>query len=51
MAFTDSLSVTPLQKISLQMKAQLEGIAELRTDGEEFRWYLKVSVGVKADFV
>ena len=32
-----------IQKIGLQLKAQLENLTKLKPDGEDFRWYLKVA--------
>jgi len=32
------------QKIGLQLNAQLENITELKADGEDFRWYVKVGL-------
>ena len=31
-----------LQRIALQFKAVLENLTNVRPDGEDFRWYLKV---------
>lgn len=33
-----------LQKIALQIKANLENVTNLLPEGEDFRWYLKVCI-------
>ena len=35
-----------LQKIGLQIKANLENLTNLRPDGEDFRWYVRVGFGL-----
>ncbi|UYV62168.1 hypothetical protein LAZ67_1008103 [Cordylochernes scorpioides] len=43
MYLTDLFEPNFFQKIALQVKALLENLANLQPDGEDFRWYLKLS--------
>ena len=45
-AFVENLMIHLIcfQHIALEIKADLENVTNLIADGEDFRWYLKVSI-------